>query len=381
MSGEQDWNKKSVKILSRKGGNTKCADCGETDPQWASYTLGVFVCVTCCGIHRNISEISKVKSLTMAKWDEEQIQFLDQHGNDAAKAKYEAHVPIHYYRPTHTDCHVLREQWIRAKYERKQFMKNEGADGSPDSKETGVKEGTLFKRGRDNGQYLARKFVLTELDGTLKYFIKSDAKEPKAVIKIDSINATFQPEKMKHNHGLQITYVKDNKARNLFVYHNDGQEIVSWFNAIRAAQFHYMKVAFPTANDKEILSRLPRNFLKEGYMEKTGPKPTDAFKKRWFTLDHRRLMYYKDPLDAFAKGEVFLGSTEHGYQVKAEIVPNSYSNIWNYGISISTPDRTYLFTCESEQDRENWLSVFKKVISIPMTVREFAVEAQFKHRS
>ncbi|CAJ0934911.1 unnamed protein product, partial [Ranitomeya imitator] len=185
--------------------------------------------------------------------------FLDRHGNDAAKAKYEAHVPIYYYRPTHTDCHVLREQWIRAKYERKQFMKNEGADGSSDSKETGVKEGILFKRGRDNGQYFARKFVLTELDGTLKYFIKSDAKEPKAVIKIDTINATFQPEKMKHNHGLQITYVKDNRARNLFVYHNDGQEIVRWFNAIRAAQFHYMKVAFPTANDKE---------------------PTDAFKKK-----------------------------------------------------------------------------------------------------
>lgn len=23
---------------------------------------------------------------------------------------------------------------------------------------------------------------------------------------------------------------------------------------------------------------------------------TEGFKKRWFTLDHRRLMYYKDPL-------------------------------------------------------------------------------------
>ncbi|KAG9483740.1 hypothetical protein GDO78_009579 [Eleutherodactylus coqui] len=353
MSGEQDWNKKSVRILSRKEGNTKCADCGEPDPQWASYTLGVFVCVTCCGIHRNLPEISKVKSLTMAKWEEDQIQFLDSHGNNAAKAKYEAHVPVYYYRPTYADCHVLREQWIRAKYERQQFMKKEGSDGLPG----GVKEGILFKRGRDNGQYLARKFVLTEMDGTLKYFIKPDAKEPKAVIKIDSINATFQPEKMKHSNGLQITYVKDNRARNVFVYHNDGQEIVSWFNAIRAAQFHYMKVAFPTANDKEILSRLPQNFLKEGYMEKTGPK------------------------DAFAKGEVFLGSIENGYQVTTELVPNSYSNVWNYGISISTPERTYLFTCESEHEWESWLSVFKKVISIPMTVREYAVEAQFKHRS
>lgn len=44
------------------------------DPQWASSTLGVFLCVTCCGIHRNISDISKVKSLSMAKWEEDQIE-------------------------------------------------------------------------------------------------------------------------------------------------------------------------------------------------------------------------------------------------------------------------------------------------------------------
>ncbi|KAM9324516.1 arf-GAP with dual PH domain-containing protein 1-like [Gastrophryne carolinensis] len=376
MSGEQDWNKKSVKILAKKAGNTKCADCGEPDPQWASSTLGVFLCVTCCGIHRNLPD-SKVKSLCMAKWDEDQIEFLEKHGNDAAKDKYEAHVPVYYYKPTHLDCHVLREQWIRAKYERKEFMKKEGSDGLLN----GVKEGILFKRGRDNGQYFSRKFVLTLLDGTLKYYIKPDAKEPKAVIKIDSINATFQPEKMKHNHGLQITYVKDNKTRNIFVYHNDGKEIVSWFNAIRAAQFHYMKVAFPTASDKEILCRLPRSFLKEGYMEKTGPKSTDAFKKRWFTLDHRRLTYFKDPLDAFAKGEVFLGSSENGYQVKSEIVSNTQGNLWNYAISISTPERTYLFTCESETDRESWLNVFRKVVSLPMNIREYAVEAQFKHRT
>ncbi|XP_075039028.1 arf-GAP with dual PH domain-containing protein 1-like [Mixophyes fleayi] len=374
MSGEQDWNKKSVRILSRKKGNTQCADCGTPDPQWASCTLGVFLCVNCCGIHRKISEISTVKSLTMAKWEEDQIQFLDRHGNDSAKAIYEAHVPVYYYRPTHMDCQVLREQWIRAKYEHKLFTTKESSDGMPG----GVKEGNLFKRGRDNGQYCIRKFVLTELDGTLKYFTKPDAKEPKAVIKIDSINATFQPEKMKHDHGLQITYVKDNKTRNIFVYHNDGQVIVSWFNAIRAAQFHYMKVAFPTASDKEIVARLPKNFLKEGYMEKTGPKPTDAFKKRWFTLDHRRLMYFKDPMDAFAKGEVFLGSSEHGYQVKAEIITSS---LWNYAVTFSTPERTYIFTCETESEQDSWLNVFKQVISLPMTVREYSVEAQFKQRS
>eukprot|EP00079_Xenopus_tropicalis_P034694 XP_017948465.1 PREDICTED: arfGAP with dual PH domains 1 isoform X2 [Xenopus tropicalis] len=348
MSGEHNWNAATVKNLTAREGNGTCADCRAPDPQWASHTLGIFLCVDCSGIHRNLPEISKVKSLIMDNWDDTQVQFLASHGNIAAKAIYEAHVPVYYYRPKHTDCHVLREQWIRSKYERKEFIKPKGNISN------GSKEGNLLKRGRDNGQYLPRKFFLSEIDGTLKYFTKPDAKEPKTVIRIDTVNASFQPVKMKNANGLQITYVKDNKTRNIFVYHNDGQ----------------------------IISRLTRNFLKEGYMEKTGPKQTDGFKKRWFTLDHRRLMYFKDPLDAFAKGELFLGSSQNGYEVKPVIVPSTHGNCtWNYGISITTPERTYLFTCESESERENWLLVFKEVISQPMTVREFSVEAQFKTRS
>lgn len=38
----------------------------------------------------------------------------------------------------------------------------------------GVKEGILWKRGRDNGQFLPRKFFLSEREGCLKYFTKQD---------------------------------------------------------------------------------------------------------------------------------------------------------------------------------------------------------------
>lgn len=38
----------------------------------------------------------------------------------------------------------------------------------------GVKEGILWKRGRDNGQFLPRKFLLSEREGCLKYFTKQD---------------------------------------------------------------------------------------------------------------------------------------------------------------------------------------------------------------
>lgn len=49
------------------------------------------------------------------------------------------------------------------------------------------------------------------------------AKEPKAVIKVDTINATFQPEKIGHPNGLQITYLRDFSTRNIFVYHENGK--------------------------------------------------------------------------------------------------------------------------------------------------------------
>uniref|UniRef100_A0A674AIP1 Arf-GAP with dual PH domain-containing protein 1-like n=1 Tax=Salmo trutta TaxID=8032 RepID=A0A674AIP1_SALTR len=207
------------------------------------------------------------------------------------------------------------------------------------------------------------------------------AKEPKAVIKVDSINAAFQPEKIGNPNGLQITYLKDYSTRNIFLYHDNGKEIVDWFNSIRAIQLHYLKVAFPGANDAELMPKLTRNFLKEGYMEKTGPRHTEGFKKRWFTLDHRRLMYYKDPLDAFAKGEAFLGHQDHGYSASPGLPAGTHCNgAWQHGITIVTPERSFLFTCETEVEQQDWLKHFNDVISIQMSPQEYSMEAMFRHK-
>ncbi|XP_073071006.1 arf-GAP with dual PH domain-containing protein 1 isoform X9 [Manis javanica] len=264
--------RRAVLELLQRPGNSRCADCGAPDPEWASYTLGVFICLSCSGVHRNIPQVSKVKSVRLDAWEEAQVEFMASHGNNTARDTYESKVPPFYYRPTFSDCHLLREQWIRAKYERREFTHPEKQE--PYS--AGYREGFLWKRGRDNGQFLSRKFVLTEREGALKYFNRNDAKEPKAIMKIEHLNATFQPAKIGHPHGLQVTYLKDNSTRNIFVYHEDGK-MVDWFNALRAARFHYLQVAFPGASDAD---------------------HTEGFRKRWFTMDDRRLMYFKDPLGA-----------------------------------------------------------------------------------
>ncbi|XP_016852415.2 arf-GAP with dual PH domain-containing protein 1 isoform X2 [Anolis carolinensis] len=205
--------------LLAKEGNQVCADCGAPDPDWASYTLGVFICLSCSGIHRNIPHLSKVKSVRLDEWDGAQVEFMASTGNTAMRAKYESEIPPFYYKPTFSDCLLLREQWIRAKYERKEFIYIEKQE--PYS--AGYREGFLWKRGRDNGQFLTRKFVLSEREGALKYYNKNDAKDPKAIMKIEHLNATFQPGKIGNPHGLQITYLKDNSTRNIFIYHEDGK--------------------------------------------------------------------------------------------------------------------------------------------------------------
>jgi len=46
----------------------------------------------------------------------------------------------------------------------------------------------------------------------------------------------------------------------------------------------------------QLVGMITRDFLREGWLNKTGPRSGDAFRRRWFTLDKRRLAYFIDPL-------------------------------------------------------------------------------------
>lgn len=124
-------NEQHQAILSkmlREEDNKYCADCEAKGPRWASWNLGVFICIRCAGIHRNLGvHISRVKSVNLDQWTSDQIQSIQDMGNTKARQLYEANLPENFRRPQ-TDQSV--EFFIRDKYEKKKYYSKNVTNGS-----------------------------------------------------------------------------------------------------------------------------------------------------------------------------------------------------------------------------------------------------------
>ncbi|XP_071965263.1 stromal membrane-associated protein 1-like isoform X4 [Antedon mediterranea] len=106
--------------LLREENNKYCVDCDAKAPRWASWNLGIFLCIRCAGIHRNLGvHISRVKSINLDTWTEEQIDSVENVGNTLGRQIYEANLPATFRRPQ-TDSAL--ENFIRDKYDRKRYM-------------------------------------------------------------------------------------------------------------------------------------------------------------------------------------------------------------------------------------------------------------------
>ncbi|XP_072044082.1 arf-GAP with dual PH domain-containing protein 1-like isoform X2 [Amphiura filiformis] len=378
-----DKNKKKLMELLKEPGNDECADCGDSlgvqengesagttgssasrRTDWASYNLGIFLCVNCASIHRMLgAHISKVKCIQLDQWNDDQVEFMAATGNLKAKEQYEQYVPVFYKRPTTGEPQVLREQWIRAKYERHEFM-----DVDRQTYTSGHKTGYLWKRGKEDSRFQSRLFVLSEEENVLKYYNKQDAREPKAAIAVSELNAVFVPEKIGNPNGMQLCYLKDGQTRNIYLYTDDGKDIVEWYNAIRCANYNRLKVAYPGASDDELTAQLTKDFVMEGWLYKTGPKGNEAFKKRWFTLDDRRLSYCSDPLDPHPKGEVFLKNKGDNFAVREGVPPGRHDQ--DYAFTLRTPDRDYIMSADTKEDRKRWMEALNRAIEKPLYPQE-----------
>ncbi|KAI0068581.1 ArfGap-domain-containing protein [Artomyces pyxidatus] len=74
--------------------NRNCVDCGGPNPQWASLSFAVFICLQCAGIHRGFGvHISFVRSVSMDTWQDEQVRRMKIGGNAPFVAFMQAYTP------------------------------------------------------------------------------------------------------------------------------------------------------------------------------------------------------------------------------------------------------------------------------------------------
>ncbi|RLV90644.1 hypothetical protein JA1_004416 [Spathaspora sp. JA1] len=111
-------HKQILKQLLREEPNKTCSDCKVSkNPRWASWSLGCFICIRCSGIHRSMgTHISKVKSVDLDAWTDDQIENVIKWGNEKCNLYWEAKLPEGYI----PDGSKI-ENFIRTKYELKKW--------------------------------------------------------------------------------------------------------------------------------------------------------------------------------------------------------------------------------------------------------------------
>ncbi|PAA74226.1 hypothetical protein BOX15_Mlig007475g1 [Macrostomum lignano] len=365
-----------IRALANKGENASCAECGARPTSVVGLeTGGTFACVACAAVYRRLG--FHTRSVDRDSWQPAELASLL--GNLAVAQELERNLPAFYRRPKPhavSEADAIRHQFVLAKYRRREFCdpalqaayhRMGGGGGF-------TKEGQLWKRSKDSDKYFSRLFELSERDNYLRYFVKDgSAREVKATIPIDRLNVTMVGVAVEGSHPnlMQILYPDQGRTRSLYVYHEQEQEIISWYNAIRGCKYYRYRVSLLSPEE---LLRLPLtyDFAVCGWLAKTGPNQTEAWQRRWCFLLRRSLFYCAGFMEPRPRGEIWLGQRP-AYSVSAGPPPGFRKKVKPAGqhvFTLSTPDRDYVFSADSAAACQQWLTAIDNLLDSSPTPQD-----------
>ncbi|KAK4157275.1 hypothetical protein C8A00DRAFT_40370 [Chaetomidium leptoderma] len=125
--------------------NNICCDCNAPSPQWASPKFGVFICLSCAGVHRGLGvHISFVRSISMDAFKAAEIERMRLGGNQNWRRFFEEHADTKMMGLSWDDATIAEryggevgEEWkerLSAKVEGREYVpgeKTQSVGGSP----------------------------------------------------------------------------------------------------------------------------------------------------------------------------------------------------------------------------------------------------------
>ncbi|XP_075102625.1 uncharacterized protein LOC107827099 isoform X2 [Nicotiana tabacum] len=134
---EEERIEKIIRGLLRLPDNKRCINCNSLGPQYICTNFWTFVCTRCSGVHREFTH--RVKSVSMARFNEEEVSALEAGGNERAKEIYFKTWDT--YRnsyPDSSNLHRLRD-FIKHVYVDRKYTGERGHDKLPAVK-TSIKD-------------------------------------------------------------------------------------------------------------------------------------------------------------------------------------------------------------------------------------------------
>ncbi|KAI0082368.1 ArfGap-domain-containing protein [Panus rudis PR-1116 ss-1] len=138
--------------------NKRCIDCNNPNPQWASLSFAVFLCLQCAGVHRGFGvHVSFVRSVSMDTWQEDQIKRMQLGGNSLFRDFMKSYPSEGGYTEGMSP-HEKYHSWAATQYREKLDATLAGKPWSPTSPPAGITNGnSLSPPGRPSSAQGLRK--------------------------------------------------------------------------------------------------------------------------------------------------------------------------------------------------------------------------------